>query len=163
LDFEEAMKYICLVYHDEQKLAALSARELETLAEECGIWVKELGAHFVFSAGLQCVRAASTFGGSPNEAHVPPEWKDKIMHARLVIGDQVLMGSDCPPTPMGKYVKPQGFSVTVNLKDPAESERIFKALSANGSIKMPLMETFWAKRFGMFTDRFGTPWMINCG
>jgi PhnB protein len=49
------------------------------------------------------------------------------------------------------------------LKDPAEAERIFEALAENGAVHMPLQETFWAARFGMLVDRFGTPWMINCG
>jgi PhnB protein len=98
--------------------------------------------------------------GSPAEAHVPPEWGDKILHARLLVGDTVVMASDAPP---GHYEKPQGFSVNLQLKDADEAERIFKALSENGTVKMPLAQTFWAKRFGMCTDQFGIPWMINCG
>jgi PhnB protein len=56
----------------------------------------------------------------------------------------------------------QGFTVTINLDDTAEAERIFAALSEGGNIAMPIQQTFWAKRFGHFVDRFGTPWMINC-
>jgi PhnB protein len=56
----------------------------------------------------------------------------------------------------------QGFSVTLNVKEPAEAERVFNALAEGGSVGMPLGETFWAEKFGMLTDRFGTPWMINC-
>ena len=56
----------------------------------------------------------------------------------------------------------KGFSVTLNVKEPAEAERVFNALADGGSVRMPLGETFWAKKFGMLTDRFGTPWMINC-
>ena len=48
------------------------------------------------------------------------------------------------------------------MKEPAEAERIFDALAEGGSIMMPLSETFWAVKFGAVTDRFGTPWMINC-
>ncbi|HKA74410.1 MAG TPA: VOC family protein [Xanthobacteraceae bacterium] len=97
--------------------------------------------------------------GSPAEGHVPPEWKDKIMHARLAIGDRVLMGSDAPP---GHFEQPKGFSVTVNPTDPAEADRIFGALSEKGTTTMPIQETFWAARFGMCVDRFGIPWMVNC-
>ena len=56
----------------------------------------------------------------------------------------------------------QGFSVTLSIDEPAEAERVFAALSAGGTVTMPIQETFWARRFGMLVDRFGTPWMINC-
>ena len=56
----------------------------------------------------------------------------------------------------------QGFSVTLGTDEPAEAERVFAALAAGGTVTMPIAETFWARRFGMLTDRFGTPWMINC-
>jgi PhnB protein len=97
--------------------------------------------------------------GSPAEGHVPPEWLDKIMHARLSIGDNLLMGSDAPPD---RFKPPQGFSVNISIADPAEAERIFHALEEKGTVGMPIQETFWALRFGMVTDRFGIPWMINC-
>ena len=90
---------------------------------------------------------------------MPSEWRKKILHARLTVGDQALMGSDAPPE---RYDKPQGFSVSLNVDKPAEAERIFRALSENGKVQMPLEQTFWAVRFGMCVDRFGTPWMVNC-
>jgi PhnB protein len=96
---------------------------------------------------------------APPAPHISPEWKNKIMHVSLQLGDYALMGSDAPP----EYQQPaQGFSVSLVIKDPAEAERVFRGLSENGKIKMPFQETFWAHRFGMFTDRFGIPWMINC-
>lgn len=97
--------------------------------------------------------------GTPMESQTPPEWLNKIMHARLMFGDQVLMGSDAPP---GRYHTPSGISVTINLDDTTVAERIFKELSEGGAVMMAIQETFWATRFAMFTDRFGTPWMINC-
>ena len=78
---------------------------------------------------------------------------------KLSIGSQTLMGADSPPD---GYQQPQGISVTINLKDVAESERIFNALAEAGNVTMPLQTTFWATRFGMVTDRFGIPWLINC-
>ncbi len=97
--------------------------------------------------------------GSPMEGQTPKEHLDKIMHARLIIGDKVLMGSDAPPD---HFTKPQGFSVTLGLTDTKEAERIFRALKEKGSVQMELQETFWATRFGMLVDQFGIPWMINC-
>ena len=97
--------------------------------------------------------------GTPVAEHVPAEWRNKILHARLTVGDQVMMGSDAPP---GRYEEPKGFSVSVQIKDPAEAERIFQALAENGKVQMPIQQTFWAARFGMLMDQFGIPWMINC-
>jgi PhnB protein len=100
-----------------------------------------------------------THEGTPAAEHVPAAWLKKILHATLTIGDTVLQASDAPPD---RYQAPQGFSVNIQLQDPTEAERIFKALSEGGKAIMPLQQTFWALRFGMCTDRFGIPWMINC-
>jgi PhnB protein len=97
--------------------------------------------------------------GTPVEAETPPEWRDKIMHASLKVGDSVLMGSDAPPN---HFRQPQGFSVSIAMSDPAEAERVFHALAEKGNVRMPIQQTFWARKFGMLIDRFGTPWMVNC-
>ncbi len=106
------------------------------------------------------IETLMTHAGTPAENQVPAEWRDKILHATIRIGDQTLMGADAPPQ---HYTTPQGFSVALHMTDPAEAERIYKALSENGTVKMPLQQTFWAIRFAMLVDRFGIPWMINCG
>ncbi|PZV15086.1 MAG: VOC family protein [Pseudanabaena sp.] len=105
------------------------------------------------------IEAMMTYGDSPMAEQTPPEKHGKIMHASLIVGDTVLMGSDAPPN---YFEKPQGFSVSLVFTDPDEAERIFSALAENGTVQMPIQETFWAARFGMLVDRFGTPWMINC-
>lgn len=103
--------------------------------------------------------AMMTHKDTPAEAHTPPEWHDKILHARLIFGDNVLMASDAPP---GRGHPMQGFSVSLVIDDQNEAQRVYHALMEGGTATMPLQETFWAHLFGMFTDRFGTPWMINC-
>ena len=100
-----------------------------------------------------------TNGESPMAKDTPKERHNQILHARFVVGDQVLMGSDSPPE---RYDTPKGFFVSLNIDTPKEAERIFAALSEKGKVHMPLEETFWAHRFGMVTDQFGIPWMINC-
>lgn len=100
-----------------------------------------------------------TYKDSPAAEHAPPDWGDKVMHATLAIGDQKLMGSDAPP---GHYEQPKGMSVSIGLKDREKGERIFNALAAGGTTIMPFEKTFWAEGFGMCTDRFGIPWMVNC-
>jgi PhnB protein len=84
---------------------------------------------------------------------------EKILHARLSLDGQTLMGADAPP---GRYDAPQGIWISLGMKDPAEAGRIFAALSENGKVVMPIGETLWAIRFGMVINRFGIPWMVNC-
>jgi PhnB protein len=108
------------------------------------------------------ITAMMTYKESPEPLMIeqmPPEWRDKIMHTSLTIGNQELMGSDNPP---GYDEEPKGFSVSISLNDPAEAERIFRTLAENGTVRMPFQQTFWAHRFAMLVDRFGIPWMINC-
>ena len=105
------------------------------------------------------IEAMHRHAGTPAAQHVPPEWQNKILHARLSLKDGVLMGSDAPPE---RYQKPQGFSVSLQLKDVAEAERIFNALAANGQVHMPFQKTFFAERFGMLVDHFAIPWMVTC-
>ena len=101
------------------------------------------------------------YGESPAAEHVPSEHRARIMHARLAVGDQVLMGSDCVP-PEHPYEGSKGFSVSLNVDTPAQAERIFQALAEKRTVTMQLEQTFWAARFGMLTDQFGIPWMVNC-
>ena len=100
-----------------------------------------------------------SFAESPMADQVPPEWRKKVMHARLVLGDKVLMGSDATPD---RYEPPKGFSVSLGVDKPADAERIFKALSSNGTVQMPIAKTFFAESFGAVVDRFGIPWMVIC-
>ena len=106
------------------------------------------------------IQTIMTWGDSPMADQVSLEWRDKIIHATLIVGEVALGGSDSPPD---RYEKPRGLSVTIQLEDPAEAERIFNALAENGTVQMPIQQTFWASRFGMCVDRFGIPWMVNCG
>jgi PhnB protein len=88
-----------------------------------------------------------------------PGFADKIMHARIQIGEGVIMASDAPT---GRYSKPDGFFLSLDAKDTAEAKRLYDALTVKGEVFMPLGETFWAKAFAMVQDQFGIPWMINC-
>jgi PhnB protein len=99
------------------------------------------------------------YGGSPMADQVPPDWQDKVMHGSVTVGQQVLMGGDVAP--LG-YEEPKGFSLSIQIKDTAEAERIFRELGEGGDVTLPLEKTFWAERFGMLVDRFGIAWMINC-
>ena len=103
--------------------------------------------------------AMFTHADTPMEGQTPPEWRNKIMHARLIVGDKVLMGSDMPKEHSDGA---KGFSISVGVDDPQEAEKVFHALAEGGKVRMPIAETFWAHRFGMLEDRFGIPWMVNC-
>jgi PhnB protein len=105
------------------------------------------------------VEAKFPYEGSPAAQGMPAEWGKKIMHSRLVFGDNVILASDAAP---GRHERPQGFSMCIGLKDVSEGERVFKALAEGGKVQMPFEKTFWSKGFGMLVDRFGIPWMVNC-
>ncbi len=105
------------------------------------------------------IEAIHLYEGGPAEMPIPADYKKKIMHARLTIDGEVLMASDAAP---GHFQKPQGYAVSLQVEDPADAERRFKALADGGSINMPFGKTFFSKGFGMCVDKFGIPWMVNC-
>jgi PhnB protein len=96
---------------------------------------------------------------SPMAQQTPAGWLDKIIHARMTVGHDVLMGGDLPPE---HYEASKGFSVTLGVENPADAERVFNALAIDGTVRMPLQKTFWSTAFGMLVDRFGIPWIVNC-
>jgi PhnB protein len=100
----------------------------------------------------------SPFGDTPAAADVKPEWKTKIMHASMSVGQDVLMGSDAPHD---QYQQPAGTSVSLQLKEADKAKRIFNGLAEKGQVILPFQKTFWSDGFGMCVDRFGTPWMVN--
>jgi PhnB protein len=100
------------------------------------------------------------YAGTPLTSQVPADWQDKVMHGSVTIGEQVLMGGDVAP---GRYEPPAGFSLSIEITSVGDAERMFRELAEGGNVTLPLEPTFWAARFGMVVDRFGIPWMINCG
>ena len=99
------------------------------------------------------------YAGTPFADTVPAEWQTKVMHASVTIGEQVLMGADIVPD---RYEEPRGFSLSLQMTDAREAERVFHELAKDGRVVLALEKTFWAERFGMVIDRFGIPWTINC-
>ncbi|HEY8052302.1 MAG TPA: VOC family protein [Steroidobacteraceae bacterium] len=119
-------------------------------AEAFKFYADTFGGKIVFSL---------TYGESPVGGETSDDFRDKIMHARVDFGGQYLLGCDAPHD---YFRTPQGISIHAAIEEPQAAERAFKALSEGGAITMPFAETFWAKGFGMCTDRFGIPWMVNC-
>ena len=111
------------------------------------------------------------FGEVPPEADMPPlsdAARERVMHIHLQIGEQALAGCDTLPTAPGQdpamgggYQKPQGLWVSIQVRDEAEGRRVFDGLAQGGNVAMPFAKTFFSSGFGMVTDRFGTPWMVN--
>ncbi|MEZ0230133.1 MAG: VOC family protein [Planctomycetota bacterium] len=99
-----------------------------------------------------------TYGESPMAATTPAEHHGRILHTTLTLGERTLTGADVLPE---QYEKPRGFSVLLQLPTAKDADRIFAALAEGGVIQLALAETFWAPRFGMLTDRFGIPWMLQ--
>ena len=99
-----------------------------------------------------------TYGEAPAGVPVPPDAKDMVVHTAMPLGSVTLMGCDaCGAN--GETLG--GFQVSVESTDPAEVKRLFAALTEGGSVKMPLMQTFWSPLFGMCKDKFGVGWMVS--
>lgn len=124
-------------------------------AEAMRFYVETLGATMEFSM---------TFAEAPPDSGMPPmddAARSKILHASLTLEGHRLMASDAPP---GMPYEPmKGITVSLSYATVAEGRRIFDALAAGGTVRMPFGKTFWAEGFGMVVDRFGTPWMVNAG
>lgn len=98
----------------------------------------------------------SRHGQAPNP-NIPPDWKDKVMHADIELGNATLLGADIPNAQPVRSAY-----VTLTLDSVSEAERVYAVLSDGGDIFMKMEETFFAKRFAMLRDRFGTSWMLLC-
>jgi PhnB protein len=99
------------------------------------------------------------FRDVPDGGNAPSDWQDKVMHAVFFVGQNAIMVSD------GRYDQPRkeysGFTLSIAASDAQSGERIFKMLAEGGNVLTPWQSTFWTQGFGMLTDRFGVPWLIN--
>lgn len=112
----------------------------------------------ILGAELQMLMRWGDSPAPPPPGMLPPGSENKVMHASLRIGRCNLMLSDgmCSGTPAFS-----GFSLSFAVADEAAAQRVFAALSAGGSVQMPLGKTFWSPCYGMLTDRFGVAWMVS--
>lgn len=100
---------------------------------------------------------------SPGQPPMPAEVANMVLHVELsILGGHVLMGTEAPEA-MGFHLT-QGNNVHINLEPDTrlEAEHLFHALSAGGTVEMPLQDMFWGAYFGSFKDKFGVQWMVNC-
>lgn len=98
-----------------------------------------------------------TYGEMPNAPAMPPEQAKSVLHARLELGETVLMASDAAP---GLFQPMNGVYLALSAPSDAEGERIYAALSDGGQVTTPLQEMFFATRFAQLRDKFGILWMI---
>jgi PhnB protein len=98
-------------------------------------------------------------GEQPDARNVPPEWKNAVLHARMTLGGTEIFGADIPPDRF-QPMRSAYLSLTVNSAE--EADRVYALLKDGGQIFMKMEETFFASRFAMLRDRFGTSWMILC-
>ena len=97
------------------------------------------------------------YGDQPDPQNVQPGTEKYVLYLNMTIGETQLMGSDVPPE---RFQPMRSVYLSLAIDSSEEAERIFKLLSEGGEVFMPMEETFFAYRFGMLRDRFGTSWMI---
>ncbi|MCU0759335.1 MAG: VOC family protein [Steroidobacteraceae bacterium] len=108
------------------------------------------------------LQALLRFADTPMGAGMAPAAAQRVMHACLVLPDgSILMAGDAPADV--PFAAMQGFGMALTLPTPADAQRVFDALAEGGQVQMPLAPAFWAQAFGMVTDRYGTPWLVNGG
>jgi PhnB protein len=93
-------------------------------------------------------------GEQPNP-NIPPDWQEKVLHARIAIGTTILMGADIPSAESMRSAY-----LTLSLDREEEAERVYALLAAGGEIFMKMEKTPFANRFAMLRDKFGTSWML---
>lgn len=96
-------------------------------------------------------------GEQPNASNVAPEWKNAVLHARMTLGGTELFGADMPPD---RFQPMRSAYLSLSVDSVEEAERVYALLTDGGQIFMKMEETFFASRFAMLRDRFGTSWMI---
>ncbi|MFL5560503.1 MAG: VOC family protein [Gemmatimonadaceae bacterium] len=99
----------------------------------------------------------STHGEAPAPNNAPEGWKNMVLHARIEIGGTTIFGADVPPD---RFQPMRSAYLSLTLDSTAEAERIYALLTKGGQIFMPMAETFFAYRFAMLRDSFGTSWML---
>lgn len=95
-------------------------------------------------------------GDVPNP-QTPAGWEKAVLHARLELGDTVLMGADIPPD---RFQPMRSAYLSLMLDSTEQAERVYALLTEGGEIFMKMEETFFAHRFAMLRDKFGTSWML---
>jgi PhnB protein len=96
-------------------------------------------------------------GEAPDQSQVRPEWKHAVLHARITIGDAEISAADVPPD---RFQPMRSAYLSLSVDSTQDAERIYALLSDGGQIFMPMEETFFAVRFAMLRDKFGTSWML---
>ena len=89
-----------------------------------------------------------------------PAQKDKIMHAQLDVGpDLLLMASDAPPgMPLDSGSR---ISISLSGDDETELRGYWDKLLDGGAVTVPLEVAPWGDAFGQLVDKFGVAWMVN--
>ena len=103
------------------------------------------------------ITGITTHGEMPEPGNVPPDWRKAVLHARMELGETVLLGADIPPD---RFQPMRSAYLTLIVESSEEAERVYALLKDEGQVFMPMEETFFARRFAMLRDRFGTSWML---
>jgi PhnB protein len=96
-------------------------------------------------------------GEMPGAGKAPPGLENKVLHSRMELGGAVVLGADVPPD---RFQPMRSAYLTIHAESTAHAEQLYKVLTDGGEIFMKMEETFFASRFAMLRDKFGTSWML---
>jgi PhnB protein len=117
-------------------------------AEAFHFYEEHLGGKIVFMM---------TFAQMPDPKQIPPGMEDGVLHVAMNLGETMIMASDVPPE---RFQPMRSVYLSLGVDSDEEAERVYKLLVEGGEVFMPIQETFFATRFAMLRDRFGTSWMV---
>jgi PhnB protein len=117
-------------------------------AEALRFYEEHLGAKVLFSM---------TYEQMPKPKNIPPGCEKGVLHASIRIADATIMAGDAPPD---RFQPMRSAYLALSVDSIEDAERIYALLSEGGEIILPMAETFYAFRFAMLRDKFGTLWML---
>jgi len=119
-------------------------------------YCEEALAYYEAALGAR-VLSVMRYRENPQPEYNPPGLEDKVMHSAFAVGDSILFASDGHASGTTNF---KGFCLTITVSSTDEARRLFDGIAQDGTIQMPLVETFYSPLFGMATDKFGLQWMV---
>ncbi|MEG1616349.1 MAG: VOC family protein [Bacteroidales bacterium] len=92
---------------------------------------------------------------------VTPKWEDKVMHGSFVFPNGTkFFASDRMEN--AEFHQGNADGLALEFEKVEDMEKIYKALSVDGTIVVELHKAFWHAMYAEIVDKFKKRWMLNC-